>query len=1189
MNISNSSELHKIEIENALLKQKVQKLEEELRLLNSLNDLEIVPGVCNTELFNRIVSNANEGILICDTEAKTIFINNRTSQLLGYSYEELIGKKVYDFMDDDAIKLAKMQLERRKQGYNDVYEQKLIKKNGSTLWIKLLASPILDKNGKMAASLGMFTDISQQKNVEQALKQSEDKFYSAFKSSPNALVISQLNDGTCLEVNDTFVKLTGWVKEEIIGKSSYEFNIFKNPKERELIAYIVRRDGYIRNQEVTLCNRAREEVKVLLSTEILSAGNEDLILTTIQDITQIKNFESNLNKSELRYHKLFNNKTNAIAHNKIISDENGIPTDILILQVNDAYTEITGMKKEDIEGKRLLELFPYLKEFSNNLIFNYSKVAFEDEEFSFESYDPALGKWISTYAYSPSYGEFTAIFRDISDRKRIEEELRSKVTEVEGILSCIPDGIIVYDTNGKITKLNKQAEKILKYPAELMEFNISERIGKRIVAKDQSGKVLSLEEFPAYRAAILAEHVTNEIYSWEQDDVTKWFIFNATPSFVNNKHAGAVLSMVDVTARIETEQQLLAERELFQGIFDNIPVMVTIIDPDLKTFKFNKELKKILGWTESDTIDGKFMERVYPVEEYRNEVSEYIQSLEPGWREWSVTTKEGKKVDSLWANIKLSSGVLLGIGIDIRERKEYFEKLRQSEERFRTLADNMSQMAWISDECGKVIWFNKRWHDFTGVSVEDLYNGGEKKIHHPDYLQAVLRSYQTAIENKEAWEETYPLKGVNGEYRWFLARALPIFDENNKIKLWFGTNTDITEKIESEKALQLQNEELKIAKEKAEESDRFKSAFIANISHEIRTPMSGILGFADLLKLPATKCDSHETYINAIITSGKRMLNIVNDLINISKIEAGVAELQKEATNIPELMQKLHTFFLPEASKKKVTLTQDIRLSAEVEYVETDKTKLSQIIINLVKNALKFTSAGNVELGCSVENGAYQFYVKDTGTGIKKEIQQKIFDRFEQGEIFNIGVQEGVGLGLAISKAFVKLLGGEIWVESAPNEGSVFYFTHPLQKVQKIITSADTVLNMPRVEASPFGEVLIAEDEEFIYQLLDIILKQKNIKTVHARNGQIAIEMVQSNPNISLILMDGRMPEMHGVEATKIIKSLRPHIPIIALSAMAHETDIKEALKAGCVDYVTKPIDIEDMLSKISKYTAFNN
>ncbi len=248
-----------------------------------------------------------------------------------------------------------------------------------------------------------------------------------------------------------------------------------------------------------------------------------------------------------------------------------------------------------------------------------------------------------------------------------------------------------------------------------------------------------------------------------------------------------------------------------------------------------------------------------------------------------------------------------------------------------------------------------------------------------------------------------------------------------------------------EKKVQERTRELNEAKEKAEESDHLKSAFLANMSHEIRTPMNGILGFADLLKDPGLSGEEQKKYIQVIEKSGDRMLNIINDIIDISKIESGQMELNNSLTNINKQLDYIYTFFKNEVEAKGLNLFFHAPLPSSEAVMETDAEKLYAVLTNLVKNAIKFTSNGAIEFGYTFHKEYLRFFVKDTGIGIQKERLAAIFDRFVQADIFDKQAHQGAGLGLSISKAYVKMMGGRLWVDSKPGEGSVFYFTLPFR------------------------------------------------------------------------------------------------------------------------------------------------
>jgi len=376
-----------------------------------------------------------------------------------------------------------------------------------------------------------------------------------------------------------------------------------------------------------------------------------------------------------------------------------------------------------------------------------------------------------------------------------------------------------------------------------------------------------------------------------------------------------------------------------------------------------------------------------------------------------------------------------------------------------------------------------------------------------------------------------------------------------------------------------------IAKDRAEESDRLKSAFLANMSHEIRTPMNGILGFAGLLKLPTLTEEQLTKYVNIIEKSGARMLNIINDLIDISKIEAKQMEVSVSNCNINEQLEYLHTFFNPEAQNKELKLLFNSDLVIDYANIETDREKLYAILTNLIKNSIKYTHKGSIEFGYKKKGKNLEFYVEDTGIGIPSDRLDAIFDRFVQADIEDSEVYEGAGLGLAISKAYVEMLGGKIWVKSIEKKGTQFYFTIPYitNTLKSEITKVEDIMPADTKPISKNLNILIAEDEEFADKYLTIIVKDISNNIYHARTGKETVELYQKNQDIDLILMDIKMPVMDGYEATKEIRKLNKDVIIIAQTAYAIEGDREKAIKAGCDDYITKPIDKDELIEMIEK------
>lgn len=399
-------------------------------------------------------------------------------------------------------------------------------------------------------------------------------------------------------------------------------------------------------------------------------------------------------------------------------------------------------------------------------------------------------------------------------------------------------------------------------------------------------------------------------------------------------------------------------------------------------------------------------------------------------------------------------------------------------------------------------------------------------------------------------------------------------------------------KIKNEKlkevssSLRRTNIKLERAKEKAEESDKLKSAFLANMSHEIRTPMNGILGFTEILKQDGLSGEQQQNYIDIIRQSGNRMLDTVNDIINISKIHAGQVQLHYSTINVTDELQSLYSFFKPEADAKGLKLTLTIKFATSAPPLLTDQTKFNSILTNLIKNAIKYSDFGTIELICSKQDEWLICKVKDTGIGIPANRIGVIFDRFIQADIDDVHAVQGSGLGLAITKSYVEMMGGEITVESEEGKGSRFSFKLPWKtdsQPQKSTNNSTTIRQ--NEEKEELLHILIAEDDEFSYEHLKILLSNSSYEILQAKTGLEAVEIVRSHPTIDLVLMDIKMPVMNGYDATRKIREFNHEVVIIAQTAYALTGDSEKALEAGCNGYISKPIDRDRLMQLIHSTT----
>ncbi len=555
---------------------------------------------------------------------------------------------------------------------------------------------------------------------------------------------------------------------------------------------------------------------------------------------------------------------------------------------------------------------------------------------------------------------------------------------------------------------------------------------------------------------------------------------------------------------------------------------------------------------------------------------------------------------------------------DITARKQAEEALQESEmflnetqhiARLGTYTLDIASGNWTSSDILNEIFgiephFEKSVKTWVGII-------------HPEW-QGIMNDYfiHEVLKKKSKFDKEYKIVRQNDrEERWVHGIGRLKLDENNRIVSMVGTIRDITIQKLIEKELQEQNEEyaylnqeyinqnlnLIAAKEKAEENTRLKSAFLANMSHEIRTPMNGILGFAEILKEPNLTSDQQQEYIEIIEKSGVRMLNIINDIVDISKIESGQMKVSLSETSVNEQLLFIYNFFKSEVETKGLKLTLKNFLPSSEVLIRTDREKLYAILTNLVKNAVKYTKEGSIEFGCgstSSPNAAVsepvelEFYVRDTGIGIPKDRQEAIFERFIQADVSDKMALQGAGLGLAITKAYVGMLGGRIWVESEERNlsdgksgGSIFYFTLPCQIEEAEVEVSGLEISEHNKEIQIRNlKILIAEDDEGSASLISIVVRKFGKEILKVRTGLEAVETCRENPDIDLILMDIQMPEMDGYEATREIRRFNEKVVIIAQTAYALSGDQEKAIAAGCTDYISKPIKNSELLRMMQNH-----
>jgi PAS domain S-box-containing protein len=629
-------------------------------------------------------------------------------------------------------------------------------------------------------------------------------------------------------------------------------------------------------------------------------------------------------------------------------------------------------------------------------------------------------------------------------------------------------------------------------------------------------------------------------------------------------------SMRDISERKKAERTLL-------DIIDNNPMSIQIMDIDGFTLRVNQAFIKLFGSVPPPDFS----------------MFSDIQLKEKGFTELLVRIKNCEVVqfpdmvfnphDSLsempdcLAWIKAVGFALLdGNGKpekivlmheNITERKQAEEKLRQSSVFNESLLKTIPFGMDIVDEEGNVLFLSENFKrllgdEAIGKKCWEIYRDDKKQCSDCPLFKGIVLGET----------ETYESHGVLDNRIFEISHTGMMFDGKKALLEIFQ---DITDRKQSE-------EELIKAKDKAEEGDRLKTAFLHNISHEIRTPMNAIVGFSALLGEPDLDAHSRTDYIEVILQSSNHLLSIITDIIDISNIEANIVKIAKNEININSTLKTLCDQFLPVLTGKNLQLVCENRVPDSAALIITDSTKLKQIITNLLSNAVKYTDKGSVKLGCEVKDKFLEFHVSDTGIGISEEHHNKIFDRFYQVESSDNRLYEGTGLGLAISSAYVGLLGGKMWLLSEPGKGTTFNFTLPYQNnVAEFQTNIEKPVYYDLVFKKKI-KILVAEDVESNFLLISYFLQGANAELLRARTGREAVEQCLADRSIDLILMDIKMPDMDGYTAAKLIREANISIPIIAQTAYAD--DMNKAIDSGCSGFISKPFDKKGLLYKISEF-----
>jgi PAS domain S-box-containing protein len=769
-------------------------------------------------------------------------------------------------------------------------------------------------------------------------------------------------------------------------------------------------------------------------------------------------------------------------------------------------------------------------------------------------------KWLawSYKAVLDNIGNIEAVIgvgRDITERKNAELESRRNEERYRHLFNASPLGIILEDTNGMILEVNQTL-------CEYYEYEAHELIGKQI-------NVLVPEQFRKQVKKNLRTILHNKLLHSTVEGITKsgtkkqLELIETVISLPDDKLG--ILSMArDITEQELTKERLRQTQVRNAAIISAIPDMMLSLNPDgiIVDAVINREGNDKV-WDENRMI-SKQIQAVVP----RSLASKLIQNLTKTLQTGELVSFEyaiGLGHNQSWFDIRMvksSDTEVLAIVRNISQRKKQEIEIRHQNRFIERLLDSIPHPLFYMNREGVYLGVNKAFEDFYHISKQEIIG---KKIYDLPFESEPFERDQSdqAIfngkEQQQIFERTIQLN--DGSLREAIITKSPFPDSSNQIGGLIGIVMDITERKKMERDL-LQ------AKERAEESDKLKTSFLNNLSHEIRTPLNAIVGFSELLEMGYPP-EQQEKFIRTINSNAEQLLHIIDDVLAISRMDSERMPLESFMFNVKDLLLDLKDTFEPEAEQKSLDL---ILEEAPELVVEADKGKIRQVLSGFISNALKYTEQGSIHFGCKQQHNGLLFYTKDTGMGIPKAEQQKIFDRFYRGDEAQMKAIRGNGLGLSIAKGLVELMQGRIQLESEPGKGSEFSFTIPIDLYESPGPKMTRKTN-PKLSLS---NILVVDDEQDNFELIRFGLLNICEGIDHARNGQEAVEMIKSK-DYDLVLMDMKMPVMNGYEATTQITALKPYIPVVAVSAFQLPEEKQRAKKAGCVAFLEKPIQMQQL------------
>ncbi|MFD1293902.1 PAS domain S-box protein [Lutibacter holmesii] len=1130
-----------------------------------------------------------------DKNGKILEVNNKWLQILGYTKNEVLNTSFKKFVHPDSLENFEVNFKKfLNEGLQKNIEYKLLKKNGD--YIIALFEGCTKIEGPHSSTFCSFKDVRKEKEIQ--LEISEKNKILKINEERYKLISNISTDYSYShKITKTGKIILEWsfgAFEEILGYKPEEFTsleiITSKIHPDDIATYQKRMQRVLQGETVTVEIRVKSKdgkIKWIKNKAIPGWDSQKKkvirIIGVAQDITIQKETELKLLESEARFKLISNISSDYYYSYKV--ENNEITTLEWCLG---AFEQITGYQPKDIYTKNdvIKILHPddleLIKERNNNLKKGKTVVS----EFRIITKtgaiiwvkDKGVPQWDNKHKNLTNI-IFTAV--DITKHKEAELALLESEQKFRGIFENSVVGIVLSDAEGNIKDINQEFCFLGGYSyEELTNLNLHE-----ITHPDDFGKVFA-------QLQLLKDGIKDS-YRLEKRMICK----NGSFKWINvlvtakrnslNEIEGFQIMVFDISERIEMDNRLKESEQKFRGIFEGASIGIALSDLERNPIDVNEELLRISGYSYEELLNLNFIDITHP-DDIAKELQQRQLLKERKKDSYRINKrmkcKDGtyKWVDTLVTTKRNSLGELNGylvMAIDIHERIEMDNRLKQKDEHLSLAIEGANIGTWDWDIKTNDVYTSPLWMKKLGYDSNEVIHDMDWWIQnsHPDDFEKCKKLMKShIIGSSDVYNAELRVKNKDGNYFWIQDKAKVIDRDidGNPLRI-SGIHIDISDLKKTEK-------ELIIAKEKAEESNQLKSEFLHNMSHEIRTPMNGIIGFSELLSGVENNPEKQHYYTTIIQNSSKQLLRIIDDILEISRLDTKQIKLNKEEFSLNNFILELFSVFDLKSKERNIPIYVKNSLSDQESIIQTDKIKLHKIISNLLENALKFTNKGFIELGYFIKENTLILYVKDTGIGIEQKNKDKIFERFSQETNDVASTHGGLGLGLSISKENAQLLGGTISFESKKGKGATFYVNLPYHPAHLNQNNTNPTTTQPKQY-----NILIAEDEEVNYLYFESVISRFDllkINLIHAKNGQEAVDICTQNKDIDLIFMDIKMPVLNGYKATELIKKMHPTLPIVAQTAYSTLADEELAFSHGCDAYLSKPIQSKKIIEVMYRF-----